>query len=593
MTNWSPIDSLSTRPPLRRTPEAKIAGLAGGISVMTGIDRNIIRAAFLVLALASGAGFMAYLGGWILVPSVGSEDEHERSTGALVIGGGLLGVAVLLALLTITGIKPVGLIVLGLLFCGIAILNRRPKGLDPAAVVSSYGRASVSPPVPDPFGPPPPPVGEMPIAPVAPVPAPSAPSSVGRPPTVAEPEPAWPEPVEVTADPAKIEGASSLGDPTPAPEVTETTDSTASSESTAPSESTASSESTTSADDTEVLETTDVLGTDSEDPTTELETTELSESADPTDVFETTEFVGPTKPEDPIEVLKAMEAEDLNKAQSNQPTEPDSTSWSPPRSPVGAPMPEPVPHTWPSAEERSLAAPIAPRPASEYIQRPHWAVAKMADETVLTPTGTTHYRPAGPPLAPITMAALLAVLGVALVLNTIAGVYVGAATVLGLSTAIVGLMIAVSAFIGRTLPLIPMAILLLLALPASATIDHAIQDGTGATDITVSSIDNLQSSYRLGVGELVVDLSRLEFTEDTTVTAAIGTGSLEVIVPADAVVEVRGQSQVGYVGALGAERAGLGTKLNVLPSASADESAPRLILEVEATIGSAEVYRAR
>lgn len=45
-----------------------IAGVAAGVARGLGIDPLIVRIAFVVLALAGGAGVPMYLAGWLLIP---------------------------------------------------------------------------------------------------------------------------------------------------------------------------------------------------------------------------------------------------------------------------------------------------------------------------------------------------------------------------------------------------------------------------------------------------------------------------------------------------------------------------------------------
>ncbi|MGB5758705.1 MAG: PspC domain-containing protein, partial [Acidimicrobiales bacterium] len=157
MTHWFPIESPGGGSALRRSGDARIAGVSGGLEARLGIDRNIIRVAFVLLALAGGAGFAVYLGAWILMPAEGTASP-ARPTVAVVVGAGLLAIGAILALVTIGGIEPLGVVILGLAFAGITVLNRRPRpqpsspiGPDPLA---DPALAADSPP-PYPFIPPP------------------------------------------------------------------------------------------------------------------------------------------------------------------------------------------------------------------------------------------------------------------------------------------------------------------------------------------------------------------------------------------------------------------------------------------------------
>jgi phage shock protein C len=54
---------------LRRSADDKmIAGVAGGLAKYFEVDPVIVRVIFLVLLLAGGGGFLAYLVGWIAIP---------------------------------------------------------------------------------------------------------------------------------------------------------------------------------------------------------------------------------------------------------------------------------------------------------------------------------------------------------------------------------------------------------------------------------------------------------------------------------------------------------------------------------------------
>jgi phage shock protein PspC (stress-responsive transcriptional regulator) len=61
---------------MRRTRgrDAVVAGVAGGIARELGIDPLFVRAAFVLLAVAGGSGFLLYAAGWLLLPD---EGDHE------------------------------------------------------------------------------------------------------------------------------------------------------------------------------------------------------------------------------------------------------------------------------------------------------------------------------------------------------------------------------------------------------------------------------------------------------------------------------------------------------------------------------------
>lgn len=78
-------DAAAEPPPLRRSSSPRIiAGVAGGIAKRFDIDVNLVRVAFVVLALFWGFGVAVYLAMWALVPAEASpsgiEGEEETSS---------------------------------------------------------------------------------------------------------------------------------------------------------------------------------------------------------------------------------------------------------------------------------------------------------------------------------------------------------------------------------------------------------------------------------------------------------------------------------------------------------------------------------
>lgn len=88
-------------PPPRRLTRSEgdrmLGGVAGGLGRYFSIDPIIVRIAFAVLTFAGGAGILAYLAAWLLVPSDG--EEVAPRTGAnkviAITGGVVLAVAAL------------------------------------------------------------------------------------------------------------------------------------------------------------------------------------------------------------------------------------------------------------------------------------------------------------------------------------------------------------------------------------------------------------------------------------------------------------------------------------------------------------------
>ena len=95
------------RPRLARREDGKVvAGVAAGVADWLGVDRNLVRVAFVVLGVLSGFGLVAYVAGWILLP-VDDEPAAAPAAGAWDwIQAGAIG-AIVLGLLLL--LEPLGL----------------------------------------------------------------------------------------------------------------------------------------------------------------------------------------------------------------------------------------------------------------------------------------------------------------------------------------------------------------------------------------------------------------------------------------------------------------------------------------------------
>lgn len=124
---------------------------------------------------------------------------------------------------------------------------------------------------------------------------------------------------------------------------------------------------------------------------------------------------------------------------------------------------------------------------------------------------------------------------------------------------------------------------------AGVDTDH----GVGQRDYLPAAIADLKPSYELGVGQLVVDLRRMEWPKGETVhlKAKVGMGHLLVLVPRDACVQADTHNGLGYVGVLGEESGGAdvddqrGTVTRTLSR--------RLVLDADMGIGAIEVLHDR
>jgi len=73
---WSGSSGLPGLDQLRRpVNDRMIAGVATGIARYLGVDTNIVRIAFVVLAFVGGAALPLYVAGWLLIPEDGADQS--------------------------------------------------------------------------------------------------------------------------------------------------------------------------------------------------------------------------------------------------------------------------------------------------------------------------------------------------------------------------------------------------------------------------------------------------------------------------------------------------------------------------------------
>jgi phage shock protein PspC (stress-responsive transcriptional regulator) len=59
----------------RPVGDRMIAGVASGVARYLGVDPNLVRIVFVVLAFAGGAALPLYVAGWLLIPEEGAEQS--------------------------------------------------------------------------------------------------------------------------------------------------------------------------------------------------------------------------------------------------------------------------------------------------------------------------------------------------------------------------------------------------------------------------------------------------------------------------------------------------------------------------------------
>jgi hypothetical protein len=160
----------------------------------------------------------------------------------------------------------------------------------------------------------------------------------------------------------------------------------------------------------------------------------------------------------------------------------------------------------------------------------------------------------------------------------------GALIVVGAATAGIGLAGH------RADPLVVVGSVLLISLAVAATLpDAVVTGGVGDRTERPRTAAQVAEPFALATGQLVVDLTGLELPGGTTtVSASVGAGSLEVVLPDDVGVVVAAHADVGEVRVLGETRTGLDVDLVRVQAPGRDRV---LSLDLSVAVGEIEVRR--
>ncbi len=157
--------------------------------------------------------------------------------------------------------------------------------------------------------------------------------------------------------------------------------------------------------------------------------------------------------------------------------------------------------------------------------------------------------------------AVLVTLGIGWLLQTAGVVHFDSNVIAPLALIGIGVVLVVGAPHGLHVPFLVAGIILTAVLAGDSGIHHhprVIKEHASSAQRPHSAAEI--HPYRLGVGNLVVDLTSLPLNGETYhVSARVGTGSLDVVVPTGQSVRVSAHSGVGNLNIFGQHSAGAGT----------------------------------
>lgn len=166
-----------------------------------------------------------------------------------------------------------------------------------------------------------------------------------------------------------------------------------------------------------------------------------------------------------------------------------------------------------------------------------------------------------------------------------------ASAVVAIGLLLVGGASLVASLIGGGRGLVPLGLLLALTLAVAVVIEPVIEDGIGDREHAVTDVTSLEPAYRLGIGQLEVDLSALEVPpgETATVEVELGIGEARVLIPPDVDLRLEGDVGIGELVVLGDEENGIRNELTV--DTDATDTTATLVVDLSVGIGSGRIER--
>ena len=166
-----------------------------------------------------------------------------------------------------------------------------------------------------------------------------------------------------------------------------------------------------------------------------------------------------------------------------------------------------------------------------------------------------------------------------------------ASAVVAIGLLLVGGASLIASLIGGGRGLIPLGLLLALTLAVAVVIEPVIEDGVGDREHAVTDVTTLEPAYRLGIGQLDVDLSGLEIPpgETATVEVELGIGEATVLIPPGVDLRLEGDVGMGELVILDEEENGIRNELSI--DSDATDTTSTLVVDLSVGIGSGRIER--
>ena len=204
-------------------------------------------------------------------------------------------------------------------------------------------------------------------------------------------------------------------------------------------------------------------------------------------------------------------------------------------------------------------------------------------------------RPASVPrrrsLGPLAVGMLIAGLGVAGLVDVVAGWAVDWRVVLAVAAVVLGGLIAAGAATGlRVGSVVVLALVVLAAFALSAAVRVPLFAGAGDRTVRPGAIESLHTRYEHGIGNFDVELADLSLpVGETHVRSTLGIGDLVVHVPSNVTVQVDARASAGKVSLFG--KTDSGTSIHDRVTDPGTDSTRVLVLDARVGLGHLEVLR--
>lgn len=203
-------------------------------------------------------------------------------------------------------------------------------------------------------------------------------------------------------------------------------------------------------------------------------------------------------------------------------------------------------------------------------------------------------------LGPLTISVATVGLGVLAAVDAAWADLPGAAYIFS-TLAIVALGLVIGTWYGRSRGLIVLGILLCAALVPATVLDTATDDdwsqlsrwNDGET-VRAGPLtpDEVQPTYDIGIGRLVLDLREVDFAGAEVATSLLmGAGEVLVLIPEDVNVTATGTVDLGELELLGARSGGVDADADISDLGGAGTAGGELYLMIDVNVGRAEVRR--